>query len=157
MEMNPDNDTEWAKPVLAELLRPLAELALSQGIKLPELTEALKAALVTAAADGIRAARGPGARVTDSAVSVSTGVHRKDVRRMAEAGPAPTPPRSVAPLVFTRWRSSPDFLHADGRPRDLPANLQSDERPNFTALCASISQDVHPRTVLDELLRLAAP
>ncbi|WP_085316843.1 DUF6502 family protein [Derxia lacustris] len=155
MESTPGNESEWARPVLAELLRPLAELALSQGLKLAELTEALKAALVDAASAEIRETRGPKARVTESAISISTGVHRKDVHRIvAEAGPAQRPPRSLAPLVFTRWRSSPDFLDAAGQPRALSANLQTDERPSFATLCASVSQDVHPRTVLDELMRL---
>ncbi|WP_051379086.1 DUF6502 family protein [Derxia gummosa] len=156
METNPGNESDWARPVLAELLRPLAELALSQGLKLQELTEALKVALVDAAAAEIRNTKGPKARVTESALSVATGVHRKDVHRLlAEAeSPVARPPRSVAPLVFTRWRSSPEFLDAEGNPRALPANLQTEQRPNFAQLCASISQDVHPRTVLDELMRL---
>jgi len=60
----------------------------------------------------------------------------------------------VSPLssqVFTRWLTDSRFRGADGAPRPLP---RTGARRSFEALCRELSNDVHPRTVLDELLRL---
>ena len=61
----------------------------------------------------------------------------------------PRPPLSSQ--VFTRWLTEPRWRTLEGRPRVLP---RSGGTRSFEALCREISNDVHPRTVLDELLRL---
>ena len=53
--------------------------------------------------------------------------------------------------VFTRWLGDPDFRAADGAPRVLP---RLGDAPSFESLARSVTRDVHPRSVLDELLRL---
>jgi hypothetical protein len=166
---SPEEAVDW----FARLLEPLAGLALDRGVKLPALIDSLKLALVRAAtavaeadpATGSLAAamlaaappsrpHRPPAR-SDSRLAVMTGVHRKDLRRIrttGSTGRAQT--RSIAAEVFARWQSDPRFLTRRGRPRVL--NRQSDDpaRPSFEELVAGITRDVHPRPVLDELLRL---
>ncbi|MCH9674519.1 MAG: hypothetical protein K0U93_23980, partial [Gammaproteobacteria bacterium] len=81
---------------------------------------------------------------------------RKDVRMLrSQPADANDPPESVTmgSAVISRWVAERRYLDADGRPRELPR--RSTRGPSFDALAASVSrQDVKPRVVLDELLRL---
>lgn len=131
---------------MLRLLEPLARLALAQGLTLQPMAELLKLALVSAA-------RRDEPDASMSRLAVRTGVHRKDLRRIAEH-PVPRPTRAPAPEVFARWLADPAYLTARGRPRVLPRVAVPDGGPSFEALSASVTTDVHPRAVLDELLRL---
>lgn len=132
------------------LLRPLVRLLLREGVAYPAFAAALKPVFLQAARDEL-AARGMA--TTDSAVTLLSGVHRRDVRRLgrgpqpADADPAPL---SLAAEVAGRWMGEAPWLDADGRPRVLPRSGPG----SFDDLVAGISQDVRPRAVLDELLRL---
>ncbi|HRP29459.1 MAG TPA: DUF6502 family protein, partial [Burkholderiaceae bacterium] len=53
--------------------------------------------------------------------------------------------------VFARWSSDPHYRDAKGRPRKL---ARQGPAPSFEALAQSVTRDVHPRSLLDELLRL---
>ena len=87
------------------LLRPLARLFLEQGLVFATIEELLKAALVRVASEEFSLRGEP---PTDSRISVLSGVHRKDVRRLRE-GAARTAPHPIAlPFaseVVTRWVS----------------------------------------------------
>ncbi len=151
----PPRATDPEQQALLEALRavlgPLARLAVARGVSFGTLEELLKQALVRAAVDAHGEA---GERRAVSRVSTATGIHRRDVTRLLQApGDAP-PARGRPPLpveVFTRWIADPDYRDADGVPRTLP---RLGEAPSFEALAQSVSRDVHPRSVLDELLRL---
>lgn len=58
---------------------------------------------------------------------------------------------NMATRVVARWLSEPLFLDADGNPDMLP---RAQEGNGFDALVASVSSDIRPRAVFDELLRL---
>jgi hypothetical protein len=53
--------------------------------------------------------------------------------------------------VFTRWANDPDYCDQHGRPRVLD---RVGEPGSFEALAACASRDVHPHTLLQELIRL---
>jgi hypothetical protein len=53
--------------------------------------------------------------------------------------------------VFTRWLTERKLRDARGRPRVLP---RTGPAPSFEALARSVTRDVHPRRLLDELVRL---
>jgi hypothetical protein len=72
-------------------------------------------------------------------------------RLTRDAGAPAAPPRSLASAVFTRWRTAPEYRDSRGRPRAL---ARQGAAPSFDALARSITQDVHPRSLLDELVRL---
>jgi hypothetical protein len=57
----------------------------------------------------------------------------------------------TAAQVFTRWQSDPALKNARGEPLALP---RQGAAPSFDALVQSITRDVHPRSLLDELCRL---
>ncbi|MET0383880.1 MAG: DUF6502 family protein, partial [Burkholderiaceae bacterium] len=52
---------------------------------------------------------------------------------------------------FTRWRTAAPYCDAAGQPRTLP---RQGGEPSFESLARGVTQDVHPRSLLDELLRL---
>jgi Family of unknown function (DUF6502) len=149
------NDPMSHADIFGDLLLPVAQLALAQGVKLPELVEQLKFALVQAAVQDAQEFAPKLVKRTESAISVATGVHRKDVHRLLQQ-PAPSAKqdKSIAPLVFTRWRSYAEYLDENGHPMPLARDKQGEDPMSFDALCAAVSRDVHPRTVLEELKRL---
>jgi len=131
-----------------ELLAPVATLAIAQGLPFAAVEDALKVAFVDAA----RAAHPslPGHRLV-SRVSTATGINRREVTRITQAaGAPPAPPRSPATRVFTKWLAEPG-LTARGVTRPL---ARTGPAPSFEALAQSVTRDVHPRSLLDELCRL---
>jgi len=137
---------------IAALLEPIAELAVARGLPFAVVEELFKAAFVEAA----RRAQpeSAGGRIV-SRVATATGLTRREVTRLVDAGdqaggPPPVRP-SPATQVFTRWRADPALRDRRGRPRALP---RQGPAPSFETLARSVTQDVHPRSLLDELCRL---
>jgi hypothetical protein len=134
----------------AVLMAPLALWLLRHGVAFPDFAEALKPVFVAAARGELEHAA---AEPTQSALSLLSGVHRKDVREIMSSDrkpPAVARP-SLAAQVFTRWSADRRLRDASGAARPLP---RVGKEGSFESLCRELSQDVHPRAVLDELLRL---
>jgi hypothetical protein len=155
--METDAPSPTPKPLLAavkRLLRPLVRLLITKGMGLPALTEMLKEVYVDVALTEFPT---EGKKQTDSSISILTGVHRKDVKRLrTKKDRGPRAPRTVgigAQLV-ARWVGSSDTTDKKGRPIPLPRQADSPGKPAFDSLVAGISTDVRPRAVLDEWLRL---
>ncbi|MES2187348.1 MAG: DUF6502 family protein [Pseudomonadota bacterium] len=128
------------------VMRPLALWLVRSGVGHGALATALKPVFLDAACAETRRA---GTRPTDSALSLLSGLHRKDVKALggahAQEAPAPRPARATpAQQVVARWL-------AGGLPPELPFAGEGD---CFEALARTVSRDVHPRSVLQELLRL---
>lgn len=133
------------------LLAPLVKLLLAHGATHAFVSELLKRVYLEVAEREL--ARG-GERVSASRLSVLTGLHRKDIRRLREPQPEYAPPSSVSlgARLIARWTGEAEFCDAEGRARPLPR--QAERGPSFEGLVASVSTDVRPRAVLDEWLRL---
>ena len=138
---------------LERILRPLVRLLVGAGITYPFLCSLLKRLYVEVASRDFAL---DGKRATDSRVSLLSGVHRKDVRTLRDdARPAAKLPASVSlgSRVVARWLGEARYLDAAGRPRALPQRAA--RGPSFEELVATESrQDLRPRAVLDELMRL---
>jgi len=135
------------------VMRPLVRLMLARGVTLPLAVELLKRVYVQVALeDG-----DPGKAATDSRISMLSGVHRKDVKRLRALSDAHADlPRNVslgAQLVSV-WTSDPRWLGEDDQPRPLPRLGRVGGELSFDALVASVSKDIRARPVLDEWLRL---
>jgi hypothetical protein len=139
------------------LLAPLVRLLLRHGVTYPVLAASLKRVFL---AEAQRELQQRGMASTDSAVSLLSGVHRRDVRTLtrgaaAEPHSAPPPTLGLAAQVVARWLHDPAFRRADGALRVLPRGGEAaGSAPGFDALVEGLSRDVRPRAVLDELLRL---
>lgn len=154
MNPAPSNSGEDAQAralaVALRLSRPLARLLIAQGLKYGEAAEVLKRAFVEASGELLRQAD---VAANVSRISVATGLHRQDVKRLLET-PADDIERgrSYASEVYTRWLTDRRY-RVKGQPRVLPMRAD-DGRPSFEELARSISTDVHPRTLREELRRL---
>lgn len=135
------------------LLRPLVRLLLSNGVGFTYFASLAKAVFVEVAA---RDFPGPGGEVSDSRVSLLSGVHRREVKRLrSEYQPTEVPQAvSMGAQLVARWCATPLYLDAAGRPKPLPrlARIGGDE--SFEALVASVSKDIRSRAVLDEWISL---
>ena len=141
------------------LLRPLVRMLIAKSIGLPTVNEILKEVYVDVATEEFPLA---GKRQTDSRISLLTGVHRKDVKRLREKAESPddkisiTAPRSVGlgAQVVARWVGLTETTSETGQPLPLHRTNENIDCPSFNALVESVSKDVRPRAVLDEWLRL---
>jgi len=134
------------------LLRPLVRLLVARQVSYPFLANLLKGIYVEVAERDFGLA---GKRLTDSRISLLTGVYRRDVKRVRaelREGAAIPPAVSLGAEVVARWNGLPEFMDAEGRPNPLP--VHSDDEPSFETLVASVSTDIRARSVLDEWLRL---
>ena len=140
---------------LRHLLQPLVRLLTAQGITYPMLADLLKQAYVDVA---VRDFRLEGAVPTDSRVTLLTGVHRKDVKRLRAPGAPQTEvmPEMVAlgSQLAAVWTTRRELRDRNGRPRPLPRLASQGGARSFEGLVASISKDIRARPLLDEWLRL---
>jgi hypothetical protein len=149
-----DNPDAALHAALGRLLGPLAQLAVARGVPFSVLDEMLRSAVVAtahAAHPGLPEHR------RASRVSAATGLNRREVNRLLDqqrgsAEHAPdAPPRSPAAMVFAHWRSAAAYRTRAGAPRVLP---RTGPAPSFESLAHEVTRDVHPRALLEELLRL---
>lgn len=121
--------------VLERVFRPVARLCVARGVRFADVAEWLRGAFYRAAVEAGAA--------TDSRIAVLTGLQRRDVARLrAGAEPARTAQVHPCARIVARWL-------AQGHPRDLP--LRGDGA-SFEALAFAVRKDVHPRTLLDQLV-----
>lgn len=142
----PSDDQKRVERVLTALLRPVSKILIKYNISLNTSVELIKRTLVEAAVDD--------SSPTDSLVSLRTGVHRKDVKRlralMAEGGAENPPIRGLA-VVLSLWANDPRFRDGKGQPRSL-ARKARDGVAGFDDLVRASKVDLAPATVLQELL-----
>lgn len=140
--------------VLAEvlaILEPLVTWLVRSGVGYAAFAAALKPVFLAQAEKELERL---GRKRTDSALSLLSGLHRKDVRSLGEPALKVTADNaaqgarwgkpSAANQVATRWISL-------GWPDSLPF---SGPEPSFETLARLVSRDFHHRAVLDDLVRL---
>jgi Family of unknown function (DUF6502) len=130
--------------------RPLIAWLVRAGVGHADFAAALKPLFLELAREELSGHR---QRINDSALSLRSGLHRKDVRALSrpadadrvEEGTAPATGRPTpSQQLITRWITG-------GLPHTLPL---SGER-SFETLAQGTTRDLHPRALLDELVRLA--
>jgi hypothetical protein len=139
---------------VSRLLLPLVRHLIAFGITYPVFADMLKRVFLEAAQAEARAA---GGRLTDSRLTLLSGVHRKDIRRLMREEPEGTevpPLHGIGTALVARWLSDPAYSGPDGQPVPLPRFASRDGGKSFSALAESVSADVRPRAILDELVRL---
>jgi hypothetical protein len=142
-----------ALAAVLKVFRPLARFLLRHGVGYPAFASALKQVFAEAARAELQSS---GRKPTDSAVSLLSGVHRRDVRNLglASAGTASgasDEPKNLSSQVVARWLSDPDYLDPDGEPLPL---ARYGAAPSFDSLVTATSGDIRARTLLAELERL---
>jgi Family of unknown function (DUF6502) len=132
------------------LIEPMVEMLLHEGVTYPRFANALKKTFLESATSLLESSA---SRVNDSSLSTLTGIHRKDVREWRSVGQTRPQAKTLGAVteVFTRWANDPDYCDQQGRPRVLD---RAGGPGSFEALAACVSRDVHPHTLLQELIRL---
>ncbi len=137
---------------LSALLAPLAQAMVARGVTIGAATEAMKHALLDAAleAENTDAA----SQISDSRISLRTGLHRKDVKRLRQGEAAPSARKSVngAAMAISHWANAPEYLDGDGAPRVL---VRHGDR-QFDELVKQAKIDLPAATVLDALIEQGA-
>ncbi len=146
---NTPSDSDLALEQALVMARPLVTWLLRSGVGFGAFTNALKPVFLAQAERELTHQK-----ISDSAISLLSGLHRKDVRRLRQSGQqsldaidartlAQGKP-SAANQVLTRWLTN-----------GWPTTLEISATPqSFDALVRTVQSDVHPRAVLDELSRL---
>lgn len=140
------------------ILRPLARLFIAHGVKYAAAEAVLKQAFLEAGENELKRAN---IKSNISRVSVTTGLHRRDVKRLGELPKEQLPDagdqgsfgkstRSLASEVYLRWSTDPAYQNASG---SLPLRAQKGQI-SFETLARAASSDAHPRSMLEELRRL---
>lgn len=141
---------------LRKLLRPLVRLMMSHHVTYPYLINLLKSTYVEVAEQDFTVA---GKRQSDSRITLLTGVHRKDVKRLrAEETDSDTAvPRniSIGAQIIAYWLGSTPYSK-DGKPQPLPLRTAATaSQASFDDLVETVCrQDIRPRVILDEWIRL---
>jgi len=149
----PSDEQEALLAALRKVLEPLATLAVQRGLPYATVDELLRRAFV-GAADVAHPAMLPHRKV--SRLATATGINRREVSRLlgvlrdAKASQQ-LPRRSLASEVFSHWMSDARYRDRRGEPKALKRQGRA---PSFESLAQGITRDVHPRSLLDELLRL---
>lgn len=132
-----------------QIFSPLARLCLSNGMQFAEAEELLKRSFIQAAQESHPGLPEHGAV---SRISAATGLNRREVTRLVRARAACRRPKiSLVSEIIARWTALPEYRAENGTPRALQ---RQGEAPSFETLARSITRDVHPRSILEELLRL---
>jgi Family of unknown function (DUF6502) len=138
----------YAYEACARMLRPVVMLALRFGLKYHDMDTMMKRLLLEEA--GKELERTKGSAPSASQLSVTTGVHRKEIRKHNEMTTdtvvLPSSEKSIAALVSVLW------LRRTER-KSLPIQTKGDEL-SFEKLVLQTGKDVHFRSVLSELIRL---
>jgi hypothetical protein len=137
---------------LNRLLRPLVRLLIRSGVTFPVLVELLRTLYVDVASRDLLTDK---RAHTDSRLSLMTGVHRKEIRRLRLIPPGEDATPAVVTLssqIVARWLGTPAFTDASGDVLALPRLAQPEGGPSFDRLVESVTTDLRPRAVLDDWL-----
>jgi len=140
---------------LRRVMRPMVRLMLRKGVTYTYFADMLKGIFVEVADAEFKI---DGKAQSDSRISLLTGVHRKDVRRLRHEthesdGDLPEAISLGAQLVST-WMSQAPFCRPDGEPVPLARLASAGGDLSFESLVACVSKDIRARVVLDEWLRI---
>lgn len=140
--------TAIKRDFLKAALRPLCKFAIRNRFTLQHIVDLMKVLLVEEAALDIEKS---GQKVNASRLTLLTGVHRKDVATIYRGQEEPV--RKAPPLVtriIGQWEQDKRFKTSSGQPRTL---LLEGDKGSFRHLVKSVSEDINPSTVLNELER----
>ncbi len=140
---------------LTHLLKPLVRLLIHYQITFPYISALLKSIYLEVAEESFSV---EDKRPTDSRLSLLTGVHRKDVRRLRNNGQLPSSvgvkSQSLGAQVVSAWLSLPEYSDKSGQALPL-SRLSASGEPSFESLVEQVSrQDLRSRSLLDEWLRM---
>ena len=142
-----DPEIDPFERVLVAHLQVIAQVLIARGLTISRVTEVAKRALLEAALAQY------GEATSDSQISLLTGLHRKDVKRLREdqLKPGRESGLNAVARAVSHWMTDPDFQDAEGRPRDL-ARQTEDDLAGLDALARRSKADMALGTLMRGLL-----
>jgi len=143
------------KPLLAacrHLLHPLVRILLRHGVSYGEFTDSVRGAYIDIARAELVP---PGRPHTDSRLSILTGITKEEVHRIRaldEKDESEVGLNRIA-RVLQGWSQDPEYLGPYGLPLEIPL---FGDGISFEQLVKSYADDVTPRALLEELVRVNA-
>ncbi|MCB9030263.1 MAG: hypothetical protein H6619_04365 [Deltaproteobacteria bacterium] len=132
------------------MMRPIARFCLRRSLTIQDFIENGKAVFLEVAAEELER---NGQKVNISRLSVSTGMHRRDVMRIHRDKDIKQQETGFVSRVIGQWQQNKRFLTKTKKPKVLTIDGDNCE---FNRLVRTISRDIHPGTVLFELERINA-
>ncbi len=132
------------------IIKPLVRLLIRQNITYVGLQNLLKLTYVKVADESFKL---KGKRQTDSRISLLTGVHRADVKRIRseklEQASEKEMKASLSAQIMSIWIGHQAYSDKEGNPKPL-FRFSQDGKPSFEQLVLSVSKDKHPRSFIDD-------
>lgn len=145
---------QYLTRAITEALEPLVRLCIARGITFPVLDELVRTLFVELASREFALAD---KSQTQSRISVVTGLHRREVKRLSTRRTGrslSTDSATRGGELVSKWISSPPYIDERGRPIPLARTVSQGGKRSFEALVASFSKDIRARAILDEWLRI---
>jgi len=134
------------------MLKPLIKLLINQGVSYSGFLDMLKTTYVEVAEESFTLEN---KRQTDSRISLLTGVHRGDVKKIRNELKISLSDKEIkaskSAQIMAIWTGHQAYLDSDGKPASLAISCNDNER-SFEQLVLNVSKDKHPRSVLDDWL-----
>jgi len=135
---------------IERIFAPLSRLLISTGISYGFAAELLKKTMLREAQSIIRDSDG---NATDSRLSIATGLHRKDIKRLKDelTNDYQSEDISITSQVIAGWMGLTKIKNSK-TPHPLRRKKTKSSELDFDDLVSSISKDVRSKAVLDELI-----
>lgn len=152
--MNPPSEAATLTAA-RNLMRPIVRLLLSQQIGLQHSAEIMKSLYVEVANAHFQHA---GVEQSDSRISLLTGLHRREVKRLRADLAEPTAAmtaRAMSVRLAGVWTGHKSFIDENGNPLPLPRRGAAAEGvASWDDLVDQLTRDLPARVLLDEMQRL---
>ena len=130
---------------LTKIFYPLVKICIREEIQLNNLIDVLKQLYVDVSIKETLSDK----KITDSRISLITGVHRKDVKKIRAKKSKFDVTQTVNPLkssIISMWIGDNRFSKNDGTPKALKKNGLN----SFETLTNLLTKDIPSKTILDE-------
>ena len=155
MKKNPENKSLLISKAVSKVMRPLVRMLINMGIDFRNFSESAKRIYLEESAEALKEDK---KEVTSSALSIISGIHRKDTSSFLKNPNIETTEivtgTSAAMAIVSEWIINPDYLNELKKPRPLAYLDRGADEESFTALSNKVVKDIRAKTVLEELLRL---
>lgn len=142
------------RDAIGRIMRPIVRTMIGRGMVFSEACDLLKTIYIEACTRHFQLGA---KKLTDSRISLLTGLQRKDVRTIRsrlekDASKEPGAPTNPLSRIIAHWLAKAPYCEGAGLPRKL-SRAAAQDGASFENLVAEISRDIHPRTIFDEMLR----
>jgi len=155
MKKNAESRNSIVSNAVSKVLRPLVRLLINLGIDFKDFSESSKRIYLEESA---RILKENDKEATSSALSMVSGIHRKDTSLFLKNSPVESFDLSLgasaAMAVVSEWITNPAYQDQYKKPCPLIYSHSDAEEKTFTTLSTKVVKDIRAKTVLEELLRL---